>query len=58
MNIWHDRYALPFVSQATDVSPPACQYWRATSPNASPRVKPIGGVESVHVAPPSLEYPV
>src|SRR3954466_9246691 len=47
MNIWHDRYALPLVSQATDVSPPACQYCRATSPNVSPRAKPIGGVESV-----------
>src|ERR671933_1123995 len=22
---WHERYALPFESQATDVSPPACQ---------------------------------
>src|SRR5919199_6158614 len=25
---WHDRYALPFESQATEVSPPACQYSR------------------------------
>src|SRR2546421_12495902 len=22
---WHDRYALPFESHATEVSPPACQ---------------------------------
>src|SRR5919202_6536818 len=31
---WHDRYALPFESQATDVSPPACQYSRGAFPGS------------------------
>src|SRR3954452_18911058 len=55
MNARHDRYALAFVSQASDVSPPACQYWRATPPNASPRVNPVGGEESCQLRPLSPE---
>src|SRR5437762_10885652 len=31
LNIWHDRYALPLLSQPTDVSPLACQYSRGYS---------------------------
>ena len=30
---------MPLVSNATEVSPPACQYWRANPPKLSPRVK-------------------
>src|SRR3954467_10806322 len=55
LNSRQDRYALPFVSQAIDVSPPACQYWRGKPPNAWPRVKLVGASESRHVRPASLE---
>ena len=50
---WQERYALPRVSQATEVSPPACQYWRANEPKKSPRVKPLGTVLSAQERPPS-----
>src|SRR4051812_33456503 len=53
LNSWQDRYALPFVSHAIDVSPPPCQYWRAKPPNVSPRVKLVGASESRHVRPAS-----
>jgi hypothetical protein len=51
LKVWHERYALPFESHATDVSPEACQYCRGL---VVPRVKPFGVVESFHVRPPSV----
>src|SRR5437588_956777 len=53
---WQDRYALPFESNATDVSPEACQYSRGNE--FLPRVKPFGTVESFHVRPPSVLHDV
>ncbi len=53
LNSWQLSYALPRVSQATDVSPPACQYSRAKP--VGPRVNPFGIVVSAHVRPPSSE---
>jgi len=32
LNTWQLMYALPLVSQATEVSPPACQYSRGCGP--------------------------
>src|SRR5207245_507529 len=57
LNTWQDRYALPLVSQATEVSPLACQYSRS-APNGVPRVNPFGAVESAQDLPPSSEYDV
>ena len=51
LKVWQDRYALPFESQATDVSPAACQYYRG---RVWPRVNPFGVVESFQVRPPSV----
>src|SRR5205809_6158417 len=48
LNSWQDRYALPFVSQPTEVSPPACQYSRG---NVGLRVKLLGVVASFQVRP-------
>src|SRR2546423_8377876 len=56
LNCWQDRYALPLVSQATEVSPLACQYSRGAPPNAVPRVKPLGVVASAQLFPASSEY--
>src|SRR5438105_14351444 len=54
-----DRYALPFESNATDVSPPACQYSRGALRGwFFPRVKPLGTVESFQVRPPSVLHEV
>src|SRR5919201_2556178 len=54
---WHERYALPFESHATEVSPPACQYSRGVFRyRAPPRVKVFGTVDSFHVRPPSELY--
>src|SRR5664279_2673810 len=50
LNAWHDKYALPLVSHATDVSPPPCQYSRA-APTKSPRTNPFGVVVSAQVRP-------
>src|SRR5689334_11593827 len=55
LNSWQDTYALPFVSHATDGSPLPSQYWRGKPPNASPRVKLVGGIESCQERPPVLE---
>src|ERR1700694_784044 len=40
---WQEKYALPLVSQATEVSPPACQYWRATLPKSPVETAAGGG---------------
>src|ERR1041385_9559405 len=45
MNTWHERYALPRVSHATDVSPEACQYWRG-GPHPPPAPRPWGPAAS------------
>ena len=56
LNTWQVRYALPRVSQATEVSPPACQYSRAVPHVGVPRANPFGVVESAQLFPPSSEY--
>jgi hypothetical protein len=56
LNTWQLKYAFPLVSQATDVSPPACQYSRALPPKAVPRANDIGIVVSFQWLPPSSEY--
>ena len=57
LNTWHERYAFPFVSQATDVSPPACQYSREPFGKLLPPPveNDIGIVESFRVRPLSVE---
>src|SRR5215510_1759286 len=56
LNAWQVRYALPRVSQATEVSPLACQYSRGLPKVGWPRTNPFGVVESAQVFPPSSEY--
>src|SRR6266536_4414068 len=55
LNAWQDRYVLPLVSQATEVSPLACQYSRGL-PKVVPRLNPLGVVASAPDLPPSSEY--
>ena len=45
-NSWQLKSSLPFVSHATEGSPLAWKYSRATPPNAVPRTKPLGKVTS------------
>src|SRR5437870_9655281 len=49
VNIWQDRYALPLLSQPTEVSPLACQYSRGNAVGL--RVKLFGTVVSFQVRP-------
>src|SRR2546421_11484709 len=52
LNTWQERYALPLLSQATDVSPLACQYSRGVLRYAAPpRVKLFGTDESFQLRP-------
>src|SRR5919201_6042503 len=45
LNSWQEKYTFPLVSQSTDVSPPACQYWRGGGGGgvAGPREAPPPG---------------
>src|ERR1700680_1871819 len=55
LNTWHCRNAVPLLSNATVVSPPACQYSRAlllAGVSDPPRTKSIGAVVPFQVCPP------